>query len=360
MSPELRNEGRFTGEFKFTKTRKKRAISMTKAIALLSGGLDSILAVKLMLEQGIEVEAINFVTVFCTCTAHGKTCLASKSVALELNIKLKVLEVSKEYFEVIKNPKHGYGSNLNPCLDCRIFMLKKAHQYMKETGSQFLVTGEVLGQRPMSQRKDAMRTIERDSGLEGLILRPLSAKLMDPTIPEIEGLVDREKLLSISGRSRKPQIDLAAKLGINDYPCPAGGCLLTDSGFANRMKDLIKYKKDFTINDVQLLKAGRCFRLAPLAKLIVGRNEEENNKLLKLAQASDLCFSPTDVNGPIGIGRGIFNNDNIVQASSIIARYSDSDLKERTKIEYKDVSSSDAKQITVLPIAPEEIDKLRI
>jgi len=231
---------------------------------------------------------------------------------------------------------------------------------MKETGAKFLVTGEVLGQRPMSQRKDAMRTIERESGLEGLILRPLSAKLMDPTIPEIEGLVDREKLLSVSGRSRKPQIDLAAKLGINDYPCPAGGCLLTDSGFASRMKDLMKHKKDFTVNDVQILKAGRCFRLAQGAKLIVGRNEEENNKLLKLAQASDLCFSPTDVNGPIGIGRGIFNNDNIAQASSIIARYSDSDSKERTKIEYKDVSSGDTKQVTVLPIVPEEIDKLRV
>ncbi|MFH1381170.1 MAG: hypothetical protein ABIH57_03255, partial [Candidatus Omnitrophota bacterium] len=175
---------------------------MTKAIALFSGGLDSILAVKLMLEQAIEVEAINFVTVFCTCTAHGKTYIDSKSAADELGIKLKVLEVSKEYFKVIKNPKHGYGSNINPCLDCRIFMLKKAHQYMKETGAQFLVTGEVLGQRPMSQRKDAMRIIERDSGLEGLILRPLSAKLMDLTIPEKEGLVDREKLLSISGRSR--------------------------------------------------------------------------------------------------------------------------------------------------------------
>ena len=333
---------------------------MTKAIALFSGGLDSILAVKLMLEQDIEVEAINFVTVFCTLHAHGKTCLASKSAALELGIKLKVFKVSKEYFEVIKNPKHGYGSNINPCLDCRIFMLKKAYHYMKETGAQFLVTGEVLGQRPMSQRKDAMRIIERDSGLKGLILRPLSAKLMDSTIPEIEGLVDREKLLSISGRSRKPQINLATELGISDYPGPAGGCLLTDPGFASRMRDLMKHKQDFTINDIQMLRAGRCFRIAPGAKLIVGRNEEENNKLLKLAQASDLCFSPTDVNGPIGIGRGIFNNDNIARASSIVARYSDGDLKQRLKIEYKNISSSDAKQVTVLPIVPHEIDKFRI
>ncbi|MBL7069384.1 MAG: hypothetical protein ISS34_05955 [Candidatus Omnitrophica bacterium] len=333
---------------------------MSKAIALLSGGLDSILAVKLMLEQGVEVEAVNFLTVFCTCTARGKTCLASKSVADRLGIKLKVFEVSKEYFEVIKNPKYGYGSNINPCLDCRIFMFKKAGQYMKESGAEFLITGEVLGQRPMSQRRDAMRIIERESGLKGLILRPLSAGLLEPTIPEKAGLVDKERLLSISGRSRKPQMRLAAQLGINDYPCPAGGCLLTDPGFARRMKDLIKHKQDFTVNDIQLLKVGRYFRLAPEAKLIVGRNEEENDKLSKLAQKGDLCFYPISVKGPIGIGRGGFNNDYLFAASSIIARYSDGDLEQKLEIEYKDVSSSLTRQVTVLPMAPQEIEELRI
>ena len=333
---------------------------MTKAIALLSGGLDSILAVKLMLEQGVEVEAVNFLTVFCTCTTRGKTCLASKSAADKLGIKLKVFEVSKEYFEVIKNPKYGYGSNINPCLDCRIFMFKKAGQYMKESGTEFLITGEVLGQRPMSQRRDAMRIIERESGLKGLILRPLSAGLLEPTIPEKAGLVDRERLLSISGRSRKPQMRLAAQLGINDYPCPAGGCLLTDPGFARRMKDLIKHKQDFTVNDIQLLKVGRYFRLAPEAKLIVGRNEEENDKLSKLAQKGDLCFYPISVKGPIGIGRGGFNNDYLFAASSIIARYSDGDLEQKLEIEYKDVSSSLTRQVTVLPMAPQEIEELRI
>lgn len=333
---------------------------MTKAIALLSGGLDSILAVKLMLEQGVEVEAVNFLTVFCTCTTRGKTCLASKSAADKLGIKLKVFEVSKEYFEVIKNPKYGYGSNINPCLDCRIFMFKKAGQYMKESGAEFLITGEVLGQRPMSQRRDAMRIIERESGLKGLILRPLSAGLLEPTIPEKAGLVDKERLLSISGRSRKPQMRLAAQLGINDYPCPAGGCLLTDPGFARRMKDLIKHKQDFTVNDIQLLKVGRYFRLAPEAKLIVGRNEEENDKLSKLAQKGDLCFYPISVKGPIGIGRGGFNNDYLFAASSIIARYSDGDLEQKLEIEYKDVSSSLTRQVTVLPMAPQEIEELRI
>ncbi len=331
---------------------------MTKAIALLSGGLDSILAVKLMLEQGIEIEAVNFLTVFCTCTARGKTCLASKSAADKLGIKLKVFEVSKEYFEVIKNPKYGYGRNINPCLDCRIFMFKKAGQYMKENSAQFLITGEVLGERPMSQREDAMRIIERDSGLKGLILRPLSAGLLDPTIPEKQGLVNREKLMSISGRSRKPQMRLATQLGIYDYPCPAGGCLLTDTGFANRMRDLIKHKPDFTVNDVQLLKVGRYFRLGPEAKLIVGRNEEENDRLLKLAQTPDLRFYPVGVKGPVGIGRGVFNSECSYTASSIIARYSDGDLKQSIKIEYRDGSSS--RQVIVLPMLPQEIENYRI
>ncbi|MGB2661131.1 MAG: hypothetical protein WBB86_06095, partial [Candidatus Omnitrophota bacterium] len=219
-----------------------------KAISLLSGGLDSILATKLIIEQGIEVEAVNFLTVFCNCTSRGKTCLAGKSAADQLGVELKVMEVSKDYFEIIKNPKYGYGRNINPCLDCRVFMFKKAHEYMKETGASFIVTGEVMGSRPMSQRREAMRIIERDSGLGGLLVRPLSAKLFEPSIPEKEGWVDREKFLEIQGRSRKPQIKMAADFGINDYPCPAGGCLLTDVGFARRMRDLMAHKPDFDVS----------------------------------------------------------------------------------------------------------------
>jgi tRNA-uridine 2-sulfurtransferase len=333
---------------------------MVKAIALLSGGLDSILAVKLMLEQGIEVEAVNFVTVFCNCTAKGKTCLAGKSAADQLGIKLKVFNAGSEYFDVIKNPKYGYGSNMNPCLDCRILIFKKAGQYMKETGASFVITGEVLGERPMSQRRDAMRIIERDSGLQGLIVRPLSAKLMEPTIPEKEGLVDREKLLSIQGRSRKPQIQLAKNFKINDYPCPAGGCLLTDPAFANRIRDLIKHEENFSVNDVQLLKSGRCFRISPLAKLIVGRNEGENNKLLKIAKDNDLCFYPSDVSGPVGIGRGIFNKDDILTASAIIAGYSDGELNGQLKIIYKHISAKEPLFITASPFELSELEKIRI
>lgn len=333
---------------------------MIKAVASLSGGLDSTLATKLILEQGIEVEAVNFSTVFCTCTSRGKTCLASKSAADKLGIKLKVFEVSKEYFDIVKNPRYGYGSNMNPCLDCRIFMFKKLGEYMKRIGASFLITGEVLGQRPMSQRRDAMRIIERDSGLEGLILRPLSAKLFEPTIPEKQGLVNREKLLDIRGRSRKPQIQLAKDMDINDYPPPAGGCLLTDPGFANRMRDLLKHKPEFTLNDIQLLKIGRHFRLSPEAKLIVGRNKEENDGLLKLTQPEDLCFRPMKVKGPIGIGRGLFGTTQIFITSNIIARYSDSHMNQTLEIEYKQKLGKTGERIKAQSIEEEELSKLRI
>jgi tRNA U34 2-thiouridine synthase MnmA/TrmU len=206
-----------------------------KAIALLSGGLDSTLAAKIVLDLGIELEALNFLTVFCTCTNKGETCLASQKAVSALGIPLKVLNVSEAYLPVVKNPKHGYGSNMNPCIDCRIFMLKKAKAYMEEIGASFIVTGEVLGERPMSQRRDSMRLIEKEAGLDGLILRPLSAKLLPASIPEKEDWVDREKLLKIQGRSRKPQIHLADHYGIRDYPCPAGGCLLTDPVFPLRL-----------------------------------------------------------------------------------------------------------------------------
>ncbi|MFH1996741.1 MAG: hypothetical protein ABIJ27_07120 [Candidatus Omnitrophota bacterium] len=333
---------------------------MAKAITLLSGGLDSILATKLMLEQGLEVEAVNFKTVFCNCTAKGKSCSASKSAADELGIKLTVFEVSAEYFEVVKNPAHGYGSNLNPCLDCRIFMFKKAAEYMKKTGASFIVTGEVLGERPMSQRMDAMRIIERESGLDGLIVRPLSAKLMKPSVPEDQNMVDREKLLSIQGRSRKPQIKLAEELGINDYPCPAGGCLLTDPGFAGRMRDLMRHTPDFTIRDVQFLKLGRHFRLSSEAKLIVGRNHEENMKLLSMAQEDDFCFLPTQVKGPAGIGKGVFKEDLIHIASGIVARYSDGESDRQYLISHRRASAQEPTGILTFAAKDDHLSVLRV
>lgn len=293
-----------------------------KALALLSGGLDSTLAIRVILSQGIDVEAVNFFTPFCQCSPKGCGGHEAAKSADKLGIKLKVINLSKEYIEMIKNPKHGYGKNMNPCIDCRILMLKEAKKYMKEAGASFIITGEVLGQRPMSQYRRALNVVEKESGLEGLILRPLSAKLLSLSIPEKEEWVNREKLLEISGRSRKPQMALALDYKIGDYPCPAGGCLLTDSGFTRRMKDLIAHSQ-ITLNEIELLKVGRHFRLSKDAKLVVGRNEKENERLLGLKKQEDVCFSPKDVTGPTGIGRGIFGETLIAQAAQIIARYCD-------------------------------------
>jgi tRNA U34 2-thiouridine synthase MnmA/TrmU len=239
-------------------------------------------------------------------------------------------------------------------------MFKKAGEIMRQIGASFLITGEVLGERPMSQRKEAMKIIEKESGLEGLILRPLSAKLLEPTIPEREGWVDREKLLAIKGRSRKPQIQLAEKLNISDYPCPAGGCLLTDSIFAKRIRDLMKYKLKFEVNDVKLLKTGRYFRLNKNAMLIVGRNKEENERLLKLAKEKDLYFYPLNIKGPVGIGRGHFENEDIFTSAGIIARYCDGNLDQKVEIGYRVTSGNKSFQISVSPFNHQELETLMI
>lgn len=331
-----------------------------KAIALLSGGLDSTLAAKLVLEQGIELEALNFLTVFCTCTNRGETCLASQKAVDALGIPLKVFNVSEEYLDVVKHPKHGYGSNMNPCIDCRIFMMKKAKAYLEETGASFIVTGEVLGERPMSQRRDAMRLIEKEAGLDGLVLRPLSAKLLSASIPEKEGWVDREKLLKIQGRSRKPQIQLADHFGIRDYPCPAGGCLLTDPGFAQRMRDLNRYHSDFLLNDVHLLKMGRHFRLSPHLKLVVGRNEEENQKIQTFSQEGDILFKVSRYPGPLSLLRGEAEEGEVEKAAAITVRYSKAKDLEKVEVICKEVKLNGDRTLSVSPISDKEIERWMI
>ncbi len=328
-----------------------------KALALLSGGLDSTLAIKVVLEQGIDVVAANFYTPFCLCNQKGSCKNEARRVTEEFGIELKVISLSSQYLEIVKNPKHGYGKNLNPCIDCRILMLKNAKKLMEEKGASFLITGEVLGQRPMSQYLAALKIIEREGGLDGLVLRPLSAKLLPLSVPEKEGWVNREKLLEISGRSRKPQIDLADKYGIRDYPCPAGGCLLTDRGFAQRMKDLMTHS-EITLNDVELLKTGRYFRLSLQTKLVVGRNKKENERLLRLANTDDICFEPVEVKGPIGIGRGDFDQTMISLASKIMARYSDGN--DEVRIAYQTLPGGKTGSTIGRPIDDMELEKLRI
>jgi len=290
---------------------------------MLSGGLDSTLAVKLMLELGLDLEAIYFYTVFCTCNRGGNGCgFHSQRVAKEFGIPLKVMNISQEYLEVVRAPKHGYGSHLNPCIDCRIFTFRKAKEYMGQIGARFLVTGEVLGERPMSQKMHSLKIIEKESGLEGLILRPLSAKLFAPSIPEKEGWVDREKLLAIQGRCRKPQIALAEELGVNDYPCPAGGCLLTDPIFSKKIKDLIDHD-ELNLDNLNLLKLGRYFRLSDKVKLVVGRNAEENDRIVSSAQPEDLIFQVVESPGPTALARGREIDNFTQQICGMVASYAD-------------------------------------
>jgi tRNA U34 2-thiouridine synthase MnmA/TrmU len=239
-------------------------------------------------------------------------------------------------------------------------MLKKAKAYMEESGGSFIVTGEVLGQRPMSQRRDAMRLIEKEAGLEGLILRPLSAQFLPVTLPEREGWVDREKLLNIQGRSRKPQMKLAEQFNIRDYPCPAGGCLLTDPGFARRIRDLMEHQYDFSLNDVHLLKFGRHFRLFPKVKLVVGRNEEENQKIETFSQAGDVLLKTARYPGPISLLRGEADETERERAASITARYSKAKGMEKVEVHYQKVEREEEKSIFVSPLSEAEIQKERI
>lgn len=330
-----------------------------KAIAMLSGGLDSILATRLIQDQGIEIHAINFLTIFCTCTHKGCQHAATQA-AKQLNIPLKVINITEEYLEIIKNPKHGYGSNMNPCIDCRIFTFGMAKKYMEEIGASFIITGEVLGERPMSQRRDAILLIEKAAGLKGRILRPLSAKLFDPTIPEKEGIIDRNKLLEISGRSRKPQIELAKNFGINDYPCPAGGCLLTDPGFAKRIRDLLEHDI-LVLDDVRLLKFGRHFRLSENAKLVVGRTQEENESLQSLAKPDDLIFKLKDRQGPLSILRGRHDKHIIGLAASLVGHHTKFRDENSLDINYWPVGDPDNKTtLSIKPAAADEVEKLRI
>jgi tRNA-specific 2-thiouridylase len=293
-----------------------------KALALLSGGLDSTLAVKVMLEQGIDVEALNFTSPFCTCTGKNAGCKSEAiRVAEDLQIPIKVMNKGIEYLEIVKKPKHGYGSGMNPCIDCRIFLLRKAKEYMAESGADFIITGEVLGQRPMSQRRDAMRLIERESGLEGLLLRPLSAKHFTPTIPEQEGWVDREKLLGITGRSRKEQMQLAEELDVTNYPCPAGGCLLTEPSFVSKIRDVYDHAEQLDPRDFRLLKIGRHFRVGPLSKVIIGRNEADNLMLENATLPGEVLIRWADGSSPMGVVTGQIKPELLETAAKILLRY---------------------------------------
>ncbi len=329
---------------------------MTKALVLLSGGLDSRLVIKILQEQNIKITALHFLLPFSGCCKPD--CVFN--FAQLQNVPLKIIDCRKgknfdEYIKLIKKPKYGYGSGTNPCIDCRIFMLKKAKEFLEKEKTDFIATGEVLGERPMSQYKKAMKLAEKEAGLEGRILRPLSAKLLPETEVERKGLVNRDKLLAISGRSRKEQIALAEKYKIS-YPSPAGGCLLCEKAFASRLKDLFEYKKKIKPRDIELLKYGRHFRLGK-SKIVVGRNKEENQAILKLKNKSDYVFEVPNVGSPITLLQGKITKSAIEIAARITARYSD-ETSTIVKVCYGKGELN--KNIKVVKLDEESLNKIRL
>jgi len=330
-----------------------------KALALLSGGLDSRLAIRIVQQQNIEVLAVTFASVFCTCTSGGRCKLEGKAAAEDLGVPVKILNNTEQLLQIVRKPPHGYGSNMNPCIDCRILMFRRAKELLPAERADFIITGEVIGQRPMSQRREAMLLIDREAGVEGLVLRPLCAKHMPPTVPELRGWVDREKLLDIHGRSRKRQIELAKELSAGDYPCAAGGCLLTDPIFAKKMKDLLDHG-DFTLNDVQLLKIGRHFRLDARTKVIVGKSEDDNEHLFSFARTGDMLFELADTTGPLALLRGELSGRHIEFAASLCARYSRLRDQASVRVKARLYGSENSTALAVRPLSPGEAASLLI
>jgi hypothetical protein len=293
---------------------------MPRAVALFSGGLDSALAVRILQEQGFEVEALNVRTVFECCQRRAA------QGAAQLGARLTVLPVSDDYVELIRSPRYGYGKGVNPCIDCRIYMCKMAKRFMEEVGACVVITGEVLGQRPMSQRRWQLEAIERTSGLDGRLLRPLSAKLLAPTVPEREGLIDREKLYDFNGRGRRRLIALSRQLGIREVPQPSTGCALTEVTFAPRVRDLMTFHPQATRWDFELLSVGRHLRFDAQTKVVAGRNAEENALLTGLFERADAAeaalLHPESFLGPDVLVVGKVTDEAIEFAGALVLRFS--------------------------------------
>ena len=337
-----------------------------KAVALISGGLDSMLAARVMLEQGIHVEGLNFFTGFCV---EGHTHAIRRQdrakpkrnnalwVAEQLGIKLHIVDVSEPYKDVVINPKHGYGANLNPCLDCKGFMVGRARQWMEENGFDFIITGEVIGQRPMSQRKDTMPVVARESGALDRLLRPLCAKLLPATLPEREGWVDRERLHDFNGRSRKPQFALAQSFGFTDWAQPAGGCcFLTDPTYSAKLADLWQARgtRQYELDDIMLLKVGRHLRPRPHFKLIVAREDGENNFLMGYRRRFGY-LEPVSCGGPLTLVDGAFQSqDDLTLAARVLARYSQGRASPRVTVRYVPPGGAGF-DVEVAPLPAEEL-----
>lgn len=323
---------------------------MTRALALLSGGLDSILAAKLIKNQGIDVIGICFRSYFFS----EKN---AERMADQIGIPLKVIDFSKEHLIMIENPKHGYGKNMNPCIDCHTMMLKMAGDLLEKMNADFIITGEVLNQRPMSQRRDALNIVKNESLYKDKILRPLSAKILPPTKMEEEGLVDREKLLGISGRGRKEQMELAEKWGIKDYPSPAGGCSLTEPNYANRLREMLSHDKNPSERDILLLKIGRHFRVTDGAKIISTRDAGEAEVMKTLLNENDLVFQAKDYNGSMVAAIGNITEKDIEFAGRVTGRYCKGRDEESVTVRYGFYKKSYDKILEAKKTTDEELQK---
>ena len=337
-----------------------------KAVALISGGLDSMLATRAILDQGIHVEGINFFTGFCV---EGHTHAIRKHdkpkrnnalwTAEQLGIKLHIIDVIEEYKDILINPRHGYGAHINPCLDCKGFMVKKAREWIEENDFDFIITGEVIGQRPMSQRKQTMPIIAAESGAHDRLLRPLCAQNLPVTLPEREGWVDREKLFDFSGRSRKPQMALAKQYEISDYAQPAGGCcFLTDAAYSTKLQDLWRQRGDKTyeLDDIMLLKVGRHLRPQPHYKLIIGREDGEN-RFLEGYRRQFTALRASKHNGPLVLLDGSFNNEDLQQAARIVARYTQGRDEESVDIDVTHHINGVVETLSVKPMSSDDIQQ---
>jgi len=322
---------------------------MSKALGLLSGGLDSMLAAMALKRQGVDVTGIVYVTPFFGAER-------AKIAARQIGIPLIVKDISDIHLEMLKNPCYGYGRNLNPCIDCHAMMFRIAGEMVRDGDFDFLFSGEVLGQRPMSQNANALKAVAKHAGCRDLILRPLSAKLLPITPVEEQGLVDREQLLDIQGRSRRPQEALARQWGLKDFPGSGGGCLLTEKSFTNRLRDLLTHQPDCTPRDVELLKAGRQVRLSPQAKLTLGRNLQTNERLQELATVEHIIFRAANFSGPTGLVSGQAEEKDIAVAAAIVAAYGKG--QNEAQVQVLCVRGDERWQLTVTPMTREEIEPL--
>ena len=326
---------------------------MTRVLAMVSGGLDSLLAAKLIKEQGIEVIGICFKSYFFSPENAIKMCK-------QIDMPLEIVDFSEEHFEMVKNPKHGYGKNMNPCIDCHAMMMTYAGELLEKFNADFIITGEVLNQRPMSQNKRSLDLVKKESGFSNKILRPLCAKNIEPTEMELNGLVDREKLLDISGRTRTAQIELAEKWGIVDYPSPAGGCKLTEPNYSIRLEDLMENRKNIEEKDINLLKYGRHFRLSPNAKIVATRTEEETINAKKCITKEDLVFFPARFAGAMIAIIGNPSKEEIEFAAKVAGRYSKGKNEETLEVKYGHYTKPLQNIITVKPATEEELKQYMI